>query len=129
MAQIVLLAVNDPDILYLLRRYVEESGLRALVSRGGEDLEGTAARAKPSLIIVDGIGLRAAQEALQAIRDDPNTRDIPILVYGSIPGEPLPESAPGISQITSGCLQDYVLYDQFLAALRRFGVQPEGDLL
>lgn len=116
----VVLAVTDPNILYLLQRYAEESGLEAVVAGRGDLLEAVR-QARPVLVI-------AEEEAatLAALRESPETGRIPLLIYSGDGRHPGAGARPGGGAAT-GYLQEYVMYDQFLAALRRVGVRlPEA---
>src|SRR5512133_738525 len=111
MARCVVLAVNDPNILYLLRRYVEESGLQAIVAAGDGDLVAAVLRTCPALIVADAAGGRAAGKALRTLREGPETRQIPVLLYGSEASHSVGEDAPLGPQVAAGYLQDYLMYD------------------
>ena len=61
MTKSIIIAVNDPNILYLLRRYAEESGFETTsASRCKDVLALLAQPASPSLIILDSELLGAA---------------------------------------------------------------------
>jgi CheY-like chemotaxis protein len=128
MPQTVVLAVKDSNILYLLRRYVEESGLAAVSTSGNEDLLEAVTQARPVLVIADAVGHQAASEALQSLRERPDTQHIPVLLYGSDASHPVGKGASTGPQAAIGYLQDYLMYDQFVAALRQVGVLPRQEV-
>ena len=119
MASTVVLAVSDPNILYLLQRYVEECGLRAVVAGRDGDLVDSVLRERPALVIAEASGA-----AVRALRQSSETRQTPVLLYGA---EGQAAAAEGVGEAPGGAtgyLQECVMYDQFLAALRRVGVRP-----
>ena len=123
MARRVVLAVNDPNILYLLQRYVEESGLQAAIAGRDGDLAESVVRSGAVLVIVEAGTAAAGSEALRVLRARPETRRTPVLLYS-----PQGRLAAGVEpedghDATTGYLQEYLMYDQFLTALRRVGVR------
>lgn len=124
MAQTVVLAVTDPNILYLLRRYVEESGMIAVVAGRDGNLAEAVARSRPALVIAEAGDGPAGRAALRDLRDHPGTRATPVLLYGSEGRLAAAEDAGAGPDGATGYLQEYVMYDQFLAALGRVGVRP-----
>jgi CheY-like chemotaxis protein len=117
----VVLAVSDANILYLLQRYAEESGFDT-ARASGEDLSTLLARQPdPALIILDVECLGAAgRKQLRSLRAEASTRQIPVVVYSSL-DEPDGEWQEG----AAGSLPRSVMYDDFVAALRRAGVGLE----
>lgn len=124
MTKSVIIAVQDPHILYLLQRYAEESGFQA-VGAQGQDLPALlAGQAATALIILD-VELPGAigQEAWHGLSAEAAARRIPIVAYSCLdePAEPPLEGA-------AGCLPKSVMYDDFVAALKRAGVSLEPAL-
>jgi len=143
MTKSIIIAVNDPNILYLLRRYAEESGFEtASASRCKDVLSLLAQPASPSLIILDSELLGATARGPGATARSPGAtarktgthplgmwhrleveaaaRSIPVVVYSYL-DEPAAECHEGVS----GCLPNSVMYDDFLAALKSAGVSLE----
>jgi CheY-like chemotaxis protein len=118
MPKTILIAANDPNIIYLLQRYAEASGFEAVHASQGKELLQLARRVHPELIIleiempeVDG------KKALHRLKEDPATREIPVVVY-SFFDEVICSPEDG----AAGYLQKSVLYNDFLAALKVAGV-------
>ena len=114
----ILIAANDPNITYLLQRYVEQSGFRAVKVGPDEDVVKLAQQITPALIILesDFLGLVDC-EVLRDLKGGPETREIPIVMYSCL-DDGAGKQAEGIA----GFLQKSVRYDDFLAALKQVGV-------
>jgi CheY-like chemotaxis protein len=115
----VIIAVNDPHILYLLRRYAEESGFQPVSARQGQDLLPLlVCQANPALIILDvewpgTIGPKISRR----LKAEAATRNIPVVVYSSL-DEPAEEWNDGVA----GYLPKSVMYDDFVATLQHVGI-------
>jgi len=136
MTKSIIIAVNDPNILYLLRRYAEESGFEtASASRCKDVLALLAQPANPALIILDSelLGATARSPGVTArktgthplgmwhkLEVEAAARSIPVVVYSYL-DEPAGECHEGVA----GCLPNSVMYDDFLAALKSAGVSLE----
>ncbi|MCX6032733.1 MAG: response regulator [Chloroflexi bacterium] len=119
MRKTVIIAVNDPHILYLLQRYAEESGLQTVSACQGIDLLALLAhQANPALLILDvewpGT---AGQKKLHGVKAEAATRNIPVVVYSCL-DEPADEWNEGVA----GYLPKSVMYDDFVAVLKHAGV-------
>ncbi len=118
MSQMIMIAANDPNILYLLQRYSEESGFYTVNVTQGKDLLALAHRTQPALIIVDSeLPETTGQAVLRQLKAEPATRDIPVVVYSC-----LDEDAEEWREGAAGYLRKSVLYDDFLAILKRAGI-------
>ena len=77
----ILLVDDKPDILLLCRINLEAEGYAIAEARNGADALGTVAKAQPDLVILDvmmpGID---GWEVLTAIREDPKTADLPVIM-------------------------------------------------
>ncbi len=127
MTKTVIIAVSDPNILYLLRRYAEESGFQTVSACQGQDLLPLLAhQPNPALIILDvewpGTAVAAAtgQKTSRGLKAEAATRNIPVVVYSCL-DEPAGEWTEGVA----GCLPNSVMYDDFVAALKRVGLGLE----
>jgi len=122
MPQTILIAANDPNIIYLLQRYAEESGFQTVSVSQGKDVVALAQHAQPALIIMDTELSRAGSgQVLRHLRDDPATHHVPIVVYSCL-DQDLREYEPESGEQVDGYLEESVLYDDFVAALNRAGV-------
>ena len=122
MTKTVIIAVNDPHILYLLQRYAEESGFQTISASGDRDvLTLLHQQASPALIILDvESSATAGQKMWHSLRVEAATRHIPVVVYSCL-DEPAEEWSEGVAD----CLPNSVMYDDFVAALKRAGVWLE----
>lgn len=122
MRKTVIIAVNDPHILYLLQRYAEESGFQTVsASRGKDVLTLLAQQTNPALIILDvESSATAGQMTWHSLKMEAAARHIPVVVYSCLeePGEEWSDGA-------ADCLPKSVMYDDFVAALKRAGVWLE----
>ena len=122
MTKTVIIAVNDPNILYLLQRYAEESGFQTVSAPRSKDvLALLAGQANPALIILDAesSGI-TGQKMCHGLRAEAAARHIPVVVYSCL-DEPAEEWSEG----AAGRLPNSVMYDDFVAALKRAGVWLE----
>ena len=117
MPQTIMIAANDPNIIYLLQRYAEESGFQTVKTSQDTDVLTLAQQVKPALIIVD-INLPGTMggELLRCLKTDPGTRHIPVVVYSCL-DEPLDDWGEGVA----GYLRKSVMYDDFVTVLERAG--------
>lgn len=129
MTKSIIIAVNDPNILYLLRRYAEESGFEtASATRCKDVLALLAQQESPSLIILDSelLGANARKTGTHPLgmwhklEVEAAAASIPVVVYSHL-DEPAGECHEGVA----GCLPNSVMYDDFLAALKSAGVSLE----
>jgi CheY-like chemotaxis protein len=124
-SQTVIIAVGDPNILYLLRRYAEECGLETVSVSPCAAVPALARRIQPALIILDNSPPHASLGVLlRDLQAEPETHQTPVLIYSSFeetfdcwrpPAEPW---TPGVEVY----LPKSVKYDDFLAALAYTGV-------
>ena len=118
MPQTIMIAANDPNITYLLQRYAEESGFRAVSVCQGRDVVDLANDAQPALIILDvGLPGTSGPHMLRRLQAETSTRDIPIVVYSGL-DDIVEEQCDGVA----GYLPKAVLYDDFVAMLEHTGV-------
>jgi len=122
MTKTVIIAVSDPHILYLLQRYAEESGFRTISTSEDKDvLTLLAGEVDPALIILDVESSGAGGQKMgHGLRVEAAARQIPVVVYSCL-GDPPEEWSEGVAD----CLPNSVMYDDFVAALKRAGVWLE----
>ena len=118
MPQTIMIAANDPNIIYLLQRYAEETGFQTVKTSQDTEVLNLAQRVKPALIIVE-IDLPGTMgwQVLRWLKAEPGTCDIPVVVYSSL-DEDICDPIEGVV----GYLQESVMYDDFLATLKNAGV-------
>jgi signal transduction histidine kinase/CheY-like chemotaxis protein len=80
-----ILMVDDDDIArYLLRGLFANNGYRFLEANGGTEGLRVARKSKPNLIILDlQMPDMSGFEVLDALKRDPETREIPVVIYTS----------------------------------------------
>ena len=125
MTRTIMIAANDPNIIYLLQRYAEESGFQTVKTSQDTDVLDLARQVKPALIIVETkLPGTLGWEMVRCLKADPGIRDIPLVVYSCVE-EDRCEPVEGVA----GYLQESVMYDDFLATLENAGVFSPGSSL
>ncbi len=119
MYQTILIVANDPNSVYLLRRYAEKSGFLTITANRNKDIAALAQQIKPAVIILEddypGSQHRATLEQLKTAEA---TRAIPVVVYSC-----LDHAADKPVEGVAGFLAKSVKYDDFLAALKQAGAR------
>ena len=84
-----ILIVDDDEISrYLVKGLLSNSGYRILEASGGQEGIQLARSSKPSLIILDlSMPDLSGFEVLDVLKSDPETREIPVVIYTSQPLE------------------------------------------
>jgi CheY-like chemotaxis protein len=120
MVKTILIAANDPNIIYLLRRYAEASGFQVVRCEFGEELLNLAREIIPALILFEieptGAGW---QPYLQHLKADPLTSAIPVMAYSYLDEV----DCNHVAEI-DGYLHKSVMYHDFITALDKAGIQP-----
>src|SRR5262245_41174604 len=114
-APLVLLIEDDPQSLYLMERYPDKSGCRALPTKqGARGLR--LAREKQRAVIFLELRLPdiSGTEVLHALRSDPVTQPIPVIIC-TVLNEA--EAAQALEEDV-GYLHKPIYYQDFLNALR-----------
>ena len=120
MLKTILIAANDPNIIYLLRRYAEASGFQVVRCNFGEDLLRLAKQIAPVLILLEIEPPESSwRPFLQNLKADQLTKTIPVVVYSYF-DDVVYESIDEVASF----LQKSVMYNDFLAALKNAGVHP-----
>ena len=120
MPKTILIAANDPNIIYLLRRYAEASGFQVVRGDFGEDLLRLAKQVDPVLILLEIEPPETSwRPYLERLKTDLQTKHIPVVVYSCFDDM----VCDPINNIAS-FLQKSVMYNDFLAALKSAGVHP-----
>ena len=121
MPKTILIAAADPNIIYLLQRYAEASGFRAVSAGQGTELQQQARQIRPALIVLEiELPETAAKQTLRSLKADPTTSEIPVVVYSCYDEVAFTPAEGAVS-----CLQKSVMYGDFLAALKQAGIQSE----
>jgi CheY-like chemotaxis protein len=116
-----LIVEDDMTCVYLWQRYMKRSGFRAISTQEGREALDMARREKPDLVVLD-VMLPDIDgwEVLQALKADPSTCDIPVLICSA-----LREEKRSMAKGADGYLQKPILYEDFLAALSSMHMEPE----
>ena len=128
MCKVCLIAEHDLWDIRLLRIYVERLGFRLIQAFDGSDVLQLARAEQPDVIILDGDlpGSLRADAVLQALKSDPDTRDVPLILLSWMDDEAASEAVPD----AAGYLRKPATYDDFRAALMEVGAcagaMPEG---
>ena len=120
MTKTVMIAADDPNILYLLQRYAEESGFCAVKTGQDKAVAELARQVQPIVILLelDASGTNG-RSILRQLRTTQTTRDIPVVAYSHC-REDVGAHLKGFA----ACLSESLMYDDFLAALQQAGVTP-----
>lgn len=118
MARTILISVKDPNITYLLQRYAEESGFETTRVCEDKDVLDLARTLFPALIILgSGHSNLADVQTVRALRADPLSQRIPIVIYPYL--DEFPET---LRADIDGSLPKALLYDDFRTTLERAGL-------
>lgn len=111
---------DDLQSLYLMERYVRRSGFRPVFTTQGENALTLARQERPAVIVLDlGLPGMSGWEVLRALKADPATRDIPVILYSG-----LNKIEEGLEAGAVGYLHKPVYYQDFLDALQAAGIKP-----
>jgi CheY-like chemotaxis protein len=116
-----LIVEDDMTCVYLWQRYMKRSGFRAISTQEGKGALDMARRERPDLVVLDVmLPDMDGWEVLQALKADPSTCDIPVLICSA-----LREEKRSMAKGADGYLQKPILYEDFLAALSSMHLEPE----
>lgn len=118
MPQMIMIGASDPNIVYLLQRYAEESGFQTVHVCQSKDVLDLAQNLQPTLIILDIELVETTNwEVVRHLKTESATRHLPIVIYSCL-DEPPADWHEGVD----GYLLKTVRYDDFVAALERASV-------
>jgi two-component system, cell cycle response regulator DivK len=121
MPKTILIAASDPNIIYLLQRYAEESGFQAVITGPAAELLQTVQRVHPDLVVMEiELPEAPAKQALHHLKADPTTQTIPVVVYSCYD-----EVNCAMIEGADSYLQKSAMYNDFLVALEQAGIQLE----
>ena len=81
---IVLISDDEPLVVSALARVAKREGLEPVGVARAEELHETAARLQPSVIILDVRQPIDGRDLLSALKADPRTRDITVVVLSAV---------------------------------------------
>ncbi|MGC9348091.1 MAG: GAF domain-containing protein [Anaerolineae bacterium] len=126
MAKVVLTVDDDEGVVTLFRRYLEKQGYRVFGLTSSERLVEETKRLRPYAITLDVVMPgQDGWETIRALKSDPETRDIPIIICSIVSNKD-----KGLSMGVADYLVKPVSERQLLRALARIdGGDEEGHVL
>ena len=116
---LLLLVEDDLNSLYMMERYTRSSGCRPLGTTKGGNVLALARKERPDVILLDlMLPDILGWEVLQALRADPVTRDIPVIICTAL------NEADRAREAGAGYLHKPIYYQDFLSALEEAGIKP-----
>jgi CheY-like chemotaxis protein len=126
MTPICLIAAHDPWFIQLLKAYAVECGFRVVQAYESQEVIPLIHQESPSIILIqmDLPGHMRSREILKSIKENPITRNIPILVfYSQLSSEQIEQV-----NLASAILQEPISYEDFQNALRKSGVETKTSI-
>jgi DNA-binding response OmpR family regulator len=81
MAQLILVADDEPSILLSLQVLLQKAGYAVRVARDGQEVLGAVREATPDLIVLDAMmPVLSGYDVCEMLRAEPGLRDIPIIM-------------------------------------------------
>lgn len=119
MLKTILIAATDPNIIYLLQRYSEESGFRVARCNHDKDLLRQAQVIHPDLIMLQIEPPEAHwRQLVRRLKTDPQVNAIPLVAYSCFDDIIFDK----VDEI-AGVLQKSVMYSDFISVLKKAGVE------
>ena len=117
-SRIILLFTEDPDSIYLIRRYSENTGFQVVTAASATELTELLKESSVSLMLIDmHLVKNQGEMPLQTLLSDPISRHIPIFLCSSSEVEIQPWK-----DIVNGSLMKPITYTQFISILVDIGV-------
>ncbi|GGD83003.1 response regulator transcription factor [Croceicoccus mobilis] len=84
----IIIADDDPILVEILKFRLEGAGHCVLVARDGEEALAKARAERPDLIVLDSMmPIVAGPEVLAELKDDPELKDVPVVMLTARDGE------------------------------------------
>lgn len=116
-----LLVEQNDDLIYLIRRYGEEAGMRVITASGLEAVT-LAGQEQPAVILLGSdLPRQKGWELLHALKNDGGTCHIPVVMYAG-----MDQRARMLEEGADGCLQLPCTRADLLAVLETVGVWDES---
>jgi CheY-like chemotaxis protein len=117
-SRIILLFAEDPDSIYLIRRYAENIGCQVVTAASATELTELLRTCSVSLMLIDmHLVKNQGEMPLQTLLSDPISRHIPIFLCSSSEVEMQPWK-----DIVNGSLMKPITYSEFISILVNIGV-------
>ena len=118
LSPVILLFTEDPDSVYLIRRYSERADCQIVTTASATTLTELLEKSSVSLMLIDmHLVNNQAEMPLQKLLSDPMSRHIPIFLCASSEVEIQPWK-----DVVNGYLMKPITYTQFISILVDIGV-------
>ncbi|MBM4162199.1 MAG: response regulator [Ignavibacteria bacterium] len=100
--QVQILCIDDdPDVIEILRKYLVPEGYSVTGALSGDEGLEVAAKHKPSLITLDiMMPKKDGWQVLRELKQNPETRDIPVIIHSIVDNKPLAMSLGAVDFMT-----------------------------
>ncbi|MGA3246536.1 MAG: response regulator [Bacteroidota bacterium] len=100
--QVQILSIDDdPDVIEILRKYLVPEGYSIAGALSGDEGLEMAVRMKPALITLDiMMPKKDGWQVLRELKQNPQTRDIPVLIHSIVDNKPLALSLGAVDVMT-----------------------------
>lgn len=114
----ILIVEDNPFSIYLMRRYVETCGCRAVNTTKSEDILELACQEKPAAIVLESkLPGTNDDDLLQSLKKNPFTRHIPVILCDG-----WDEKESLLLENVVAYLKKPILYQDFVTTLINIGV-------
>lgn len=87
----VLVVDDESGILESLEEVLGDEGFSVTIARNGKDALAKVASQRPDLVLLDYMmPVMDGRETLRALRNEPATRDLPVIMMSALPRKSLP---------------------------------------
>lgn len=101
---------DDPDVIEILRKYLIPEGYSVIGALSGDEGIRKAHEMKPSLITLDiMMPQKDGWQVLRELKQDPLTRDIPVIIHSMIDNKPLALSLGAVGVMPKPVEPQYLL--------------------
>jgi CheY-like chemotaxis protein len=100
--QVQILSIDDdPDVIEILRKYLVPEGYSIIGALSGDEGLEMAVRMNPALITLDiMMPKKDGWQVLRELKQNPQTRDIPVLIHSIVDNKPLALSLGAVDVMT-----------------------------
>jgi signal transduction histidine kinase/DNA-binding response OmpR family regulator/HAMP domain-containing protein/CHASE3 domain sensor protein len=100
--QVQILSIDDdPDVIEILRKYLVPEGYSIAGALSGDEGMEMAAKMKPALITLDiMMPKKDGWQVLRELKQNPQTRDIPVIIHSIVDNKPLAMSLGAVDVMT-----------------------------
>ena len=121
MSKALLIIAQDPTLIYLLRRYAEESGFESVKVCQGRDALIEATKAQPSAFVLDSnLSEISSLDLLKQIKTSAKLKHIPVLMCGWEG-----HISDAFNDDIAGYFNKSILFSDFVSLLNDTGINPD----